>query len=169
MSQPLPTVRQIYAPALIPQVLAIAVLSIAFHLWLPSKSWPYAVFLGALTYLIYCRIARAIVLRHHSAGIVAYKARRFDEALRHSRASFEYFERHVLIDRYRSLVLGAASSNSFRTIALINSAYGEAMRGNRAQAVSLFRQVLSETPDCANAEFGLKMLQGSGDGSSGAP
>jgi len=160
MAQPLPTIRQIYAPALVPQVVAIATVAVAIHAFASNVPWLRAVFIAALTYWISCRIARAIVLRHHTAAIAAYKARKFDEALTHNKESFDFFDAHPMLDRCRALVFGVAGPNTFRTIALTNSAYCHAMRGDRTEAATIFARVLKETPDCANAEFGLKMLEG---------
>jgi hypothetical protein len=162
MAQSLPTVRQIYVPALVPQAVAIAAVAVAIHFFVGNVPWLRAIVIAALAYWVMCRIVRAVVLRHHRAAIVAYQASKFDEALAHNKASFDFFDAHPLLDRYRSLVLGVASPNTFRTIALTNSAYCHAMRGDRAEAAAIFTRVLKETPDCANAAFGLKMLEGSG-------
>jgi len=162
MAQSLPTVRQIYAPALVPQLAAIAAMTVAIHTFVSKVQWLKAAFIAALTYWILCRIARAIVLGHHAAAIAAYKARKFDEALTHNKASFDFFDAHPTLDRFRALLFGVSSPNTFRTIALTNSAYCHAMKGDRTEAAAIFSRVLKETPDCANAEFGLKMLEGTG-------
>jgi hypothetical protein len=160
MAQSLPTIRPIYAPALVPQLVAIAAIAAAIHIVTSNVSWLRAAVIAALTYWILCRMARVIVLGHHAAAIAAYKARKFDEALTHNKASFDFFDAHPMLDRYRALVLGVTSPNTFRTIALTNTAYCHAMRGDRTEAAAIFTRVLKETPDCANAEFGLKMLEG---------
>lgn len=160
MAQSLPTVRQIYAPALVPQLVAIVAIAVAIHTFVGNIPWSRAALIAAFSYWILCRIARVIVLGHHTAAIAAYRARKFDEALTHNKASFDFFEAHPMLDRHRALVLGVTSPNTFRTIALTNSAYCHAMRGDRTEAAAIFTRVLKETPDCANAEFGLKMLEG---------
>ena len=123
MAQSLPTVRLIYAPALVPQIVAIATVAAAIHIVTSNVSWLTAAVVAALMYWILCRIARVIVLGHHTAAIAAYKERKFDEALTHNKASFDFFDAHPMLDRYRALALGVASPNTFRTIALTNTAY----------------------------------------------
>jgi hypothetical protein len=103
---------------------------------------------------------RAFFASDHSAGLRAYQARDFEKAVAHNLASYEFFTRHPALDRARSLLLGVASRNPYRTIALCNAGYSEAMRGNQQAAVQYFSRALELTPGCTNAEVGLAMVRG---------
>lgn len=159
MNQPLPTVRELYLPGFIPQAVAIALATWILHVSVPALSWFDDLLYGALAYLMSCCVMRAIFARHHSEGIRAYRARRFDDAVEHNLANYAVFERHQVLDRLRHLVFGTASRNPYRTIALCNAGYCEAMRGNQKAAIHCFIRALELTPDCANAKVGLTLVR----------
>jgi hypothetical protein len=159
MRQPLPVIKaEIFLPGVAWQVAGMACVALVIHYGFILPLWPATAFASPIVYMAFCRIMRWRFAGHHRGGIRAYRARRFDEAVVHNRASFEFFERHPWMDRWRFLLFGTASRTPYKTMALGNLAYSEVMRGNRSLAVSLFEQALRLTPGYANAEVGLAML-----------
>lgn len=157
--QALPVLKsEPYLPALAMQSVELVVIALVLHYALSLPLWPETAFASPTIQLLFCRAMRWRFAGHHRAGIDAYRIRRFDEAVAHHRASFELFDRHRWIDRWRFLLFGTAGRTPYRTMALGNMAYAEAMRGNRSAAVSLFEEALRLTPGYANAEVGLAML-----------
>jgi hypothetical protein len=146
---------------LIPQFVAILLAAWLLHNFIPTLGWPEDLLFGALAYLLACRIMRALYARHHAEGIRAYQVRKFEIAVEHNLASYEFFDRHQLLDRLRHLVFGTASRNPYRTIALCNAGYCEVMRGNRDAATKYFVRALALTPGCRTAEMALAMLRSS--------
>lgn len=162
MSQPMPVVRQVYWPGLIPQFLAIAVLCAASWLLLPMGVRGMAILVGGIAYLVFCRMMRWWLVRDHAQGIQAYRAGRFQDAIAHFDASHRYFSAHRRLDAWRSLLFGVASQNSYRIIALGNMAYCYGQLGDGARAVELYERVLQEVPDHAVAKSSLNLLRASG-------
>jgi tetratricopeptide (TPR) repeat protein len=159
MLQQMPVVRQIDWSQLIPQVIAIAVLTVIIHLLVVSLEIPTAVALAALVYLIFCRIMRALFAREQSAGIADYRAGRFPDAIKHFETSHRFFSQHPWLDAFRSLLFGVAGPNPYRIIALCNIAYCYSQLGDGARAIEIYKQVLSESPGCTLARASLNMLR----------
>jgi hypothetical protein len=158
--QSLPVIKaDLYMPALAVQLVAMVGIALILRYALSLRLWPETALASPAVYVVFCRIMRWRFAGHHRAGVRAYRIRRFDEAVAHNRASFEFFERHQWMDQWRFILFGTASRTSYRTMALSNMAYAEALRGNRSSAASLFKQALQLTPGYANAEVGLAMLQ----------
>jgi hypothetical protein len=161
MRQPLPVIRQLYWPGLLPQFLAIAALSAVAWFVLPIANFIQASIVGAVIYLISCRLLRFQFTRDHILGMKAYRTGQFRDAITHFEASHRFFSAHRRLDAWRSLLLGVASYNPYRVIALGNMAWCYGQLGERAKAVELFEHVLQEVPDHAGARAGLNMLRAS--------
>jgi hypothetical protein len=84
MNRPLPTVRELYVPGLIPQFVAILLAAWLLHDFIPTLSWPEDLLFGALAYLMACRAMRALYARHHAEGIRAYQVHKFEVAVEHN-------------------------------------------------------------------------------------
>jgi tetratricopeptide (TPR) repeat protein len=155
----MPVVRQLYWPALLPQALGIAMFTGVAWVLLPPAHRAQAIFAGVFAYLLFCNLMRRLFVHDHALGMRAYRAGRFDEAIAHFDASHRYFSAHRRLDAWRSLLLGVASSNSYRIIALGNMAYCYGQLGNAAKAIELYEQVLRESPDHAVAKGSLNLLR----------
>lgn len=163
MRQSMPVVRQLYWPGLLVQALAIALLAACLYLALPNVAALWCVLVAAASYMVFCRIMRLLFTSHHRAALREYRKQQFSDAIAHNARSYEFFVAHPWLDRWRFLLLGTASPNRYSTIALVNQAYCESMRGDRAAARTLFEKALHESPGCTNAQFGLQMLDAGRD------
>lgn len=159
MTQTMPVVRQLYRPALIPQYIAIAILVVAVRLIYPPVTLLGAALVGPLIYLLICRTTRALLVRDHTLGIRAYKAKHFDRAIEHFQASRDYFSAHPRLDACRSFLFGVACQTPYRVLSLGNMAFCHAQMGNRSKAIELYEQVLREDPDYALAKRMLNLLK----------
>jgi tetratricopeptide (TPR) repeat protein len=159
MRQPMPVVRQLQGSALIPQIVALAALTLAAYACFPSLSLFQDTVVAALAYLIFCRTTRTLLTRAHIRGIKAYRAQRFEDAITHFQASYEFFSSHRKLDAWRSLLLGVASPNPYRIIALCNMAYCYTQVNDGAKAIALYEQALQESPGCMLACVNLRALR----------
>jgi tetratricopeptide (TPR) repeat protein len=159
MRQKMPVIRQIAWNAVAVQVVVTILLAAAIRFAFAVKDFMFCIFLGALTYLIYSRIARAFFAREHIAGIRDYQAQRFGDALAHFEASYDFFSRHPGIDRMRYIVLGTASANSYQAIALCNIAFCQTQLGEGQAAKRSYERALREFPECVLARTSLTMLR----------
>jgi tetratricopeptide (TPR) repeat protein len=154
MSSAVPTIRQMSWPAVLPQLVAIgAAMGIAYLLGVPD-----AVLWGAAVYLAYSIGSRQFIARAQRAGIRLVQQERFAEAIPKFQESFEFFERHPWIDRYRSIVLMSPSAMSYREMALANIGfcYGQLGDGERSRAY--FQKCLERFPGSGLATAALRML-----------
>jgi small-conductance mechanosensitive channel len=158
MSQRMPVVRQLQWMGLIPQFVAIAVVAVIVGVAFPNAGVPADIFIGALVYLLFCRVMRARFAREHKSGMRAYHAQKFQDAISHFEASYRFFSTHRWLDTSRSLLFGVASPNPYRVIALCNMAYCYSQTGEGQRAIKLYEQALQEKPDCALAKASLNML-----------
>jgi hypothetical protein len=159
MSQRMPIVRQLQWMGLIPQLVAIAMLAVIVRVAFPNLGVPVDIFVGAVVYLIVCRVMRARFMRDHKKGMRAYHAQKFQEAISHFDASYRFFSAHRWLDTWRSLLFGVASPNPYRVIALCNMAYCYSQTGEGQRAIMLYEKALQEEPDCTLAKASLKMLR----------
>jgi len=159
MQQKMPVVRQLHWISLIPQLVAIAALTLPIYAVIPPLGLFRASAIAALVYLIFCRLMRSWLTRDHILGMKAYHAQHFDEAILHFENSYGFFSAHHKVDAWRSMLFGVASRNPYRTIALMNKAYccGQTQRGQ--EAIELYERVLNEDPECKLAQASLTMLR----------
>jgi tetratricopeptide (TPR) repeat protein len=159
MSQPMPVVRQLYWPGLIPQWIAILLLAVIVYFCFPMATIFPSLVAGAVIYLVICRSLRALLVRDHTRGMAAYRAGNFQEAISHFQASHRFFSAHRRLDSWRSFVFGVASRNPYRVIALGNMAYCHGQLGEGAKAIELYEEVLREAPDHTLAKSMLNLLK----------
>ncbi len=161
MSQPMPVIRQLYWPELVPQFVAIVALCAIAWFVMPTADRWLTIFAGAFTYLLFCRLMRWLLVREHTLGMRAYRDGRFRDAIHHFDANHRFFSDHCRLDAYRSLLFGVASQNSYRVIALCNMAYCYGQLGDGTKAIELFERVLQECPENAVAQSSLNLLRAS--------
>jgi tetratricopeptide (TPR) repeat protein len=159
MQERLPVVRQVHWISLIPQVAAIVGLTLLTYGVFPRLGFFRASFIAALGYLIFNRLMRSLLTRDHILGMRAYHAQQFDDAILHFDNSYRFFSTHRKVDAWRSLLLGVASRNPYRIIALCNKAYCYGQMGRGPEAIKLYEQVLGEDPNCLLAQSSLTMLR----------
>jgi len=150
-------VRELSWPAVIPQLLALlALIGIAYVLVGPD---PRALMWGAGVYLVYSYGSRLLLARSHRVGIQATAEGRHEEAIRHFRASYEFFTRHSWLDRWRSFFLMSPSAASYREMALVNVAFCQAQLGRGEDARASYERAAAEFPDSPLATAGLKLAE----------
>lgn len=152
----LAAVRHIAWPALGVQLAALAIALLICRLLLGSSPW--SLLAGVLLYLLHARGVRTFLLRHHTAGIAALRARAFQDASGEFAASYAFLSRHRWIDRHRAAVLLSPSPQSFREMALLNAAFAELQLGRAPAARAIYERVLDEFPGSAPAAAALRWL-----------
>ena len=154
MSSGTPIVRQISWPAVLPQLVALGIaIAIAYVLGAPD-----AVLWGGMAYLAYSIGSRQLIARAHRAGVRLMKQQRFAEAIPKFQESFDFFERHPWVDRFRSLILMSASAASYREMALANIAFCYGQLGNGEQSRTYYQNCLERYPGSGLATAALRML-----------
>jgi tetratricopeptide (TPR) repeat protein len=159
MTQPMPVVRQVYWPALVLQLAAMATLTLVVHCCFGRWDAPRCALIAGLAYLAFCRALRTLLARDHAQGMSAYRSGRFEDAIRHFAASHAFFSKHRRMDRWRWLLFGVASPNPYRALALGNMGYCYGQMGEGRKAIELYEQALRESPGYTMAHAALRMLR----------
>ena len=155
MTQRIPTVRQVSWLAAIPQLL---VLMLAMGIgWFAVQS-EFGLWMGCGAYLLCAVSLRRVVARDHCLGVALSKAQRFTDAIPALERSYDFFSRHVWIDRYRAFTLLSASAISYREMALLNIAFACSQSGQGQLARQYYQRTLEEFPDSIMATAALRMI-----------
>lgn len=101
-------------------IIIIEELLIIIIWWLFLRSWIHALLAGSITYLALAWTLRLTFQRHHRKGMKLMRANRFSEAADAFKNSFDFFQKHYLIDRFRFVTMFASSALSYKEMALNN-------------------------------------------------
>lgn len=154
MSYSVPITRQVSWLAVLPQLASLAAaVAIGYTL-----GGPEGVTWGAAGFLAYSTSSRLLIARTHRAGIKLVNSHRFEDAIAKFQESFEFFERHSWIDRFRSITLMTPSAASYREMALANIAFCYGQIGNGEQCRSYYQRCLDRYPNSGLATVALRML-----------
>ena len=118
-----------------------------------------ALLIAAAAQSVFARVMRLSLTSEHRRGIALLRQRKFSEAAPLFEASYASLARHPWIDRLRFVLLGSASSMSYREMALCNAAFAYSQLGDGARAIQLYEQTLREFPDSSLATSSLQMLR----------
>lgn len=80
------------------------------------------------------------------------------DAIPHFEKSYEFFARHIWMDKYRYLVMLSSGRLSYREMALINIAFCYGQAGNGIMARGYYERTLQEFPDSSVAKTALKFI-----------
>jgi tetratricopeptide (TPR) repeat protein len=159
MSARLPVVRPISWPAMIPQLVVMALAVGLGYLLLRSTS---GIVLGGLAYLTYSFGSRAVLLASHRRGMRLLRSGRYDEAVPAFEASYDFFSRNPWVDRLRCITMMSPAALSYREMALLNIAFAHVQASRGAEARASYQRVLREFPDNSLAQAALRLIESSG-------
>jgi len=127
----------------------------AFGVTVPTLAF----LIAALAWSVFTRVLRLSLTSQFRRGITRLRKARFTEAIPLLEASYAAFARRPWIDRFRFVLLGSASSMSYREMALCNAAFAYSQVGDGARAIQLYEQALREFPGSSLATSSLQMLR----------
>ena len=107
--------------SLIPQLLFMGALWFAYGTIIDQ---PFlAPLMASSTYLLASFLLKRAFICHHMAGIALLRENRYQEALTKFQDSYDFFEKHPWIDKYRYITFLASSRISYTEMALVNAAF----------------------------------------------
>lgn len=159
MSAKPPLMRSVSWLALCFQVMLVGAVAFVLQLALRLPDWPIAFFIAAIVHLVFSGVMRSWLTRDHRAGIKRFRRGAFAEAAPLFEASHAAMVKRPWIDRFRWILLGSASTMSYREMALCNAAFCYSQVGDGARAVALYERALQAFPDSGLATASLKMLR----------
>ena len=155
MTQPAPKIRSMNYLYLLCQMLFLLVLHIGFYY---SGSDEPALW-AAMTYLVIAFSTRYFVPLDHRKGMRALRQGNYQQALVDFEKSFDFFSKHLWIDRFRMFTVFSVSKLCYREIAMVNKAFTLVCLDRKEEAKALYEACLNEYPKNNVAYYGLKMLQ----------
>jgi len=153
MTSKTPTVRQIAWISLLPQFAFVGVFILIYYL---IGTGSYIVY-GAWTYLVLSFVCRSIVLRSHRKGMSKVKKGNLAEAIPHFQRSYDFFQTHNWLDKYRYVIL-SSSRISYREMALNNIAFCYSQIGQGGLAEEYYLRTLQEFPGSGLATAAIRMI-----------
>lgn len=157
---PAPVVRQTSWKAVIIQsiVLGGAITLLAL---LTELQFNQVILAVCLAYIAYAVGVREIVARHHRQGMRRVHAGDFAGAIPLFERSYEFFSRHLWLDRFRHLLLASSSSISYREMSLVNIAFCYGQIGDGTQCRAYYERALREFPGSAISSSALNLITAS--------
>jgi tetratricopeptide (TPR) repeat protein len=118
-----------------------------------------AMLYGALGYLVYSFVSKALLLRHHRRGIKLSKLKLFREAIPEFQSSYSFLSKYSWLDKYRFITMLDSSALPYREMALCNVAFSYAQVEEKSRAEEYYRKALEEFPESIMAKSGLEYVE----------
>lgn len=144
---------------LIPQLVLMALLIGLVYVVLRPQPPVLAVTYGAALYLIYSFGSRFLLLGHHRQGLMLTRDGQYAAAIEQFQASYRFFSAYPWLDRYRFLIMLTPAAQSYREMALINTAYCYAQLGDLDQTSAYYEQAIREFPESEMAKSHLELVK----------
>ncbi len=157
-----PIIHRYAWPSLIFQAI-LAGLIVAALLAGTDWSFDIAFLVGIAVYLGYSIGIRRVVAKSHWRGMNAVKSGHFQDAIPFFKDSYDFFSRHVWLDKSRYLLLGSSSAMSYREMALVNIAFCFAQTGHGQRSREYYERALREYPGNVIAQTALRMADSFGE------
>ncbi len=154
MTQNLPVTNSINYSAFVLQILFLFVLILLFQL---SGSDEAAVW-AAMIYLVLAYGLRYFVPIDHRKGMRALTQGDYEQAISSFDMSFDFFSKHLWVDRFRVFTTFSVSKLCYREMAMVNKAFALVCLERKEEARALYEQCLTEYPKNNIAFYALKML-----------
>ena len=154
MTSNLPIVRQVSWVSLIPQIIILIALIYIARLF-GFKNYEY---IGLIFYIIFIYVLRFQIPKDHRRGVKLYKKHNFSEAIPFFQNSYDFFKKHLWIDKFRFITLMFSSKISYTEMALLNMAFCHGQIGNGKKSKEIYEQVLKEFPNSEIAKASLRMF-----------
>ena len=141
------------------QIVFVSLLAVIVAFAFGVREPALAFLIAALAWSVFTRVLRLSLTSQFRRGIARLRKGRFAEAAPLLEASYAAFARRPWIAHFRLVLLGNASSMSYREMALCNAAVAYAQVGEGTRAIQLYEQTLREFPGSSLATSSLQMLR----------
>ena len=153
-----PVVRQSSWVFVILQLLVLGFLVLVGFLLFGARYSTMSLVFGPILYLAYGRASRWFLLRHQRRGMQLTDRCEFASAIQEFGKSYEFFSKYLWVDQYRYLTMLTPAKQTFREMALVNTAYCYTQLGDGEQAQAYYQRTLNEFPDSMMAKTALNLL-----------
>lgn len=108
---------------------------------------PRYVLLGFAIYFLLSGYLKIIIPRAHRKGLYYLRKGEFEGAVYMFGRSYDFFNKHSYLEKYRALLLLSLSAFEYREMAIMNIIYCYEKTGNREQAKKYHSQLKKEYPN----------------------
>ena len=112
--------------------------------WLVLDSLLKAFVAGGITYFVVAWSLRLFLQKHQKKGMACMRTKNYEDALKAFKKSFQYFEKHPLVDKYRFITMFSSSAISYRHLALNNIGVCYLYMGDDNKALDYFKKLAEE-------------------------
>jgi len=153
----IPIVKQASWLAVVPQVVVMILMIVITASIAGPRNATLAMLSAMGIFVAYVLLSRHLIPRDHRRGMRLVRKKQFEAAIPHFERSFEFFTRHIWLDKFRCITMLSASSFSYREIALLNAAFCHGQIGNGELAKQYYQKALDAFPDSSMAQAALNM------------
>ena len=153
MSYRVPVSRQIAWLSLVPQLFIIFLVMYLFKVAGVEEPATF----GAITYLIISVLLKLVIAKDHRRGMSLVKSQRFEEAIPYFQKSYDFFNKNMWVDKWRSITMLSSSAITYREMAMLNHAFCLSQIGKGVEAHELYKATLSEFPDSSLALTAIRI------------
>lgn len=143
---------------MIPIVLAVLVLIMLFVTILPDEIDRLGFIFGPFVFFLYYFGIRKLLTGQLQKGLKAFDKDNWDESIVFFESTYDFFNRHPWIDKYRSIVLMESSAIEYREMALMNIAVAYGQMGNQDKVRQYCEWTLREFPESIVAKNTLRLI-----------
>jgi tetratricopeptide (TPR) repeat protein len=154
MASNFPTARQVDWISIIPHLVIMGLIILAYF-FADSKEF---IIYGAATYVMLSYCLRNFIPIDHKVGMRLVHKREFENAIPCFHKSYDFFNKHSWIDRYRYVTLMSSSKMCYKEMALNNIAFCYSQIGDGDKAVEYYNRTLEEYPDNEMARAALNLI-----------
>lgn len=151
-----PIVRQVAWLSILPQLLVMGVIVLVFTLLI--EPFLKALIVAMIAYLTISNLLERGIPHNHRKGILLSKKGDYHQAIEKFEKSYDFFNRHSWIDKYRYITLLSSSRVSYTEMSLTNIAFCYAQIGKRELTKQYYEKTLKLFPDNEMARKALNII-----------
>ncbi len=157
-----PIIKKISYFRIIPQLLLIVVLTFLFEFFGLVPDLFMAFVYSYIILILYRYLIRYTLTVEHVKGIHRMKKGQFEEAIKNFSKSYEFFDRHRNLDKWRSILFLSPGQYGYREMSLTNIAFAYSQLGNGDKAREYYQSCLKDYPHNGLAISAINIINSAG-------
>ena len=154
----IPMIKKVSYLRLIPQIMFLLLINYLLDVFKIASDFIPVIFYSIIILVLYQYLIRYTLTIEHAKGIILLKKGKFAEAIEHFSNSFDFFDKHRYLDKWRSILFLNPTQYDYRELALTNMAFCYTQIGNGDKAKELYEKCLREYPKNGIAFSALNIM-----------
>lgn len=127
--------------------------------WIILQSVRKAVMAGCVSYLILAWSLRFAFQKHHMSGMKFWKAKNYSDAAAAFQQSYDFFDKHPSVDKYRFITMFSSSAIPYQQMALNNMGICYLHMGENVKALDAFKHLAELNSNYPNITKTIEEIQ----------